>query len=196
MNNIPSILFWILPFVILKLAAKKPNWFKHIVTFQAIAALSAMFLYEISNVPERIPEPFRLPMRFISEWITYPVLLTIPLALLLRLITAILKLTLNSINWIQSEKMPVWIRWSALVIFMLWFFDLIISTFHAEIFQGMKSHRDSVLWIPRRYPWVYWFVLPSEAITLLRMKNEQGMWLRPQRCVEFLIRIVEWFFKK
>lgn len=196
MNIISSIIFWILPFVILKVAAKKPNWIKYIFTFQAIAALFAMLLYEIGDVPERIPEPFHLPMRLISEWITYPMLLTILLVLLLGLIQAVLKLILNSINWIQSDKVPIWIRRSALVIFMLWAIDLTISIAHCEIFPGMKSYTDSTLWIPGRYPWIIWSVLPSNAIILLRIKNEQDTLLRPQRYVEFLIRIVEWPLKK
>lgn len=195
MNIIPSIIFWILPFVILKVSIKKPKWTQNLIAFQVVVGLFAMILYEMSDTPERIPEPFHLPMRWISEWVTYPILLTIPLALLLGLITAILKLILNSINWIQSEKVPIWIRWSALVIFMFWIINLIISTVHAEIYPDMKSYTDSVFWIPGRYPWVYWFVLPSEAIIFLRAKDENGIMIRPQRCIEFIIRIVEWPLK-
>ncbi len=166
------------------------------VAFEVITALLAMLLYEISDTPERIPDPFHLPMRWISEWVIHPTLLTIPLVLLLGFIRVILKIILKSINWTQGDKIPIWVRWTASVVFTLWVIDLIVSIAHCGISEGMKSYTDSLLWIPGRYPWTYWFVLPSEAIILLRMKNEQGMWLRPQRYVEFLIRIVEWPIKK
>ncbi len=195
---ITYIIKWvILPLVFIKVINTKVSFGKvklpqYLIGFHFVLALFIWLICEINHT-ERIPDPFHLPTIWLWEWVTKPLLLALLLALLLIISKKLLRNILNLVDWIQNDKNPLFKRLMT-VAFILWVADLVLSLIHSKMVN--LDWQKSPLFIPARYPWVYYVVIPSMLFFFLRQKDHKDKMTQwPKRGIKFIMRVIDWFLK-